>query len=348
MESQPSRSTIVILKITAAAVFALLIWLLSGVLLMIFAAILVAIAYRAAAEWIAQRTKISIEWSLALVAVIFVAFVAGTAWWTGGTLVDQLGQLWTQLQDRLTDLHNALQGTAPGKTLAGYFDSERLMSGAQALFQRFAGAALTTLGVLAAIVIIVFTAVYLAITPDLYCRGLIRLLAIDYRERGWQVLRELGQALRLWLLGRVIDMIVVIVLTFAGLTLLDMPLAFLLALIAGLLNFIPYIGAVVGAVPAVIVAFGQGPMQALWVVLLFTVIQTIEGYLLVPFIQQRTVQLPPALLIFSQTVFGTLFGLLGLLLAPALMVVIMLLVQAIYLHDVLGDRDLAQRFNPDR
>ena len=87
-----------------------------------------------------------------------------------------------------------------------------------------------------------------------------------------------------------------------------MPLTFLLALIAGLLNFIPYIGAVLGAVPAVIVAFGQGPMQALWVVLLFLVIQTVEGYLLVPFIQQRTVQLPPALLIFSQTVFGTLFG----------------------------------------
>ena len=136
------------------------------------------------------------------------------------------------------------------------------------------------------------------------------------------------------------------ILTFAGLMLLDVPLAFVLALIAGLLNFIPYIGAVVGAVPAIVIAFGQGPTQALWVVLLFLAIQTIEGYLLVPFIQQRTVQLPPALLIFSQAVFGTLFGILGLLLAPALMVVIMLAVQAVYLHDVLGDRDLAERFNP--
>ena len=162
------------------------------------------------------------------------------------------------------------------------------------------------------------------------------------------MLGEIGKALRRWLLGRAIDMVAVIILTFAGLLLLDVPLAFLLALIAGLLNFIPYIGAVVGAVPAVIVAFGQGPMQALWVVLLFLAIQTVEGYLLVPFIQQRTVQLPPALLIFSQTVFGTLFGILGLLLAPALMVVILIVVQAVYLHDVLGDRDLAERFNPRR
>ena len=88
--------------------------------------------------------------------------------------------------------------------------------------------------------------------------------------------------------------------------------------------------------------------EVVGVVLLFLAIQTAEGYLLVPFIQQRTVQLPPALLIFSQTVFGALFGVLGLLLAPALMVVIMITVQAVYLHDVLGDRDLAERFGSRR
>ena len=214
--------------------------------------------------------------------------------------------------------------------------------------EQFAGAALTMLGVLGAVIIIVFTAVYLANNPTLYFRGLIRLLAPDYRDRGSEVLSEIGVALRLWLLGRAIDMIVVVILTFAGLMLLNVPLAFLLALIAGLLNFIPYIGAVLGAVPAIIVAFGQGPVQALWIVLLFLAIQTVEGYLIVPFIQQRTVQLPPALLIFSQTVFGALFGILGLLLAPALMLVILILVQGVYLHDVLGDRDLAQRFNSRR
>lgn len=346
MESQPSRSTTLILKLTTAAVLALLVWLLSGVLLMIFAAILVAIAYRGSAEWTAQRTGIRVGWSLALVAIVFLAIVAGTAWWTGGTLLEQLDQLWAQLQDRLTYIAHSLQGTAWDSRIIDYLDGQQLLSGAQALAQRFAGAALTTLGVLAAIVIIVFTAIYLAANPQLYCRGLIRLLAMDYRDRGSEVLSEIGRALRLWLIGRAIDMVAVVILTFAGLTLLDVPWAFLLALIAGLLNFIPYIGAVLGAVPAILVAFGQGPTQALWVALLFFVIQTVEGYLLVPFIQQRTVQVPPALLIFSQTVFGTLFGIMGLLLAPALMGVILIVVQAVYLHDVLGDRDLAQRFNP--
>jgi predicted PurR-regulated permease PerM len=344
-ESPPSRSTIVILKLIAAAVLIVLVWLLSDVLLMIFAAILVAIAYRGSAEWLAERTGIPVGWALLIVAVVVAAFVAGTLWWTGGTLLDQLGQLWAQLTDRLADVTNALHGTTWGDRIGEYIGSQRFWSGAEALAGRFAGAAFTTLGVFAAIVIIVFTAVYLAVNPNLYARGLVRLLAVDYRERGWVVLTEIGVALRRWLIGRAIDMLVVIVLTFGGLLLLDVPLAFLLALIAGVLNFIPYIGAVVGAVPAIVVAFGQGPVEALWVVLLFAAIQTVEGYLLVPFIQQRTVQLPPALLIFSQTVFGTLFGILGLLLAPALMLVILIVVQAVYLHDVLGDRDLAERFN---
>lgn len=239
METQPSRSTIVIMKLVAAAGLVLLVWLLSSVLLMVFAAILVAIAYRAAAEWIARQTGISIGWSLFLVAILLVAFVAGTAWWTGGILLDQLNQLWTQLQDRVNDLHDALQGTGMSRMLAESLTAQRLLSGAQAVAQQFAGAALTTIGVLAAVVIIAFTAVYLAIDPNLYCRGLIRLLAMDYRDRGREVLTEIGQALRLWLLGRAIDMIIVIVLTFAGLSLLDVPLAFVLALIAGLLNSFP-------------------------------------------------------------------------------------------------------------
>ena len=160
MEKPPTRSTILILKLAAAAGLILLIWMLSSVLLMVFAAILVAIAYRASAERIAQHTGIPIGWSLALVAIVFVVFVAGTAWWTGGTLIDQLNQLWAQLIDRLASINHAMQGTVWGKRLGHYLNTERLFSEARALAQQFAGAALTMLGVFGAVVIIVFTAIY--------------------------------------------------------------------------------------------------------------------------------------------------------------------------------------------
>ena len=343
MDTQPSRSTIVILKLVAATVLALLVWLLSEVLLMIFAAILFAIAYRGCAEWISRRTRISVKLALVCVAFGVTAGIGGLVWWSGGTLAAQFVQLWEQLQARFTDLTNVLQDSGWGEWITDNLGGERLLTGVQTLAGRFAGAALGTLGVVGAIIIVVVTGIYLAISPDLYFRGFVRLLAVEYRPRGAEVLGEIGAALRLWLVGRAIDMIVVIIVTFIGLNLLGVPLPLALALIAGVLNFIPYIGAVLGAIPATLVAFGQDPIQALWVVLLFGGIQSLEGYLLEPYIERQTVALPPALTILSQTVFGTLFGILGLLLAPALMVVIMVVVQTVYIHDVLGDRDMVRR-----
>jgi predicted PurR-regulated permease PerM len=97
--------------------------------------------------------------------------------------------------------------------------------------------------------------------------------------------------------------------------LLGVPLPFILAATAALFNFVPYIGAIGGAVPAVLVAFSQGPQQALLVVALFTVVQVLEGNLLSPMIQKRAVDLPPAATILAQTALGALFGLPGILLA---------------------------------
>ena len=343
MDAQPSRSTIVILKLVTAAGLSLLIWLLSDVLLMVFAAILFATAYRGSANWISRHTRIPVEWALVLVMLAAIAGIAGLTWWSGATLVAQFGQLLEQLQTSFTNLTNALQASQWGDWIAQNLGPERLLSGAQVVAGRFAGAALGAVGVIGAILIVFVTGVYLALDPGLYRRGFVRLLAIEYRPRGSEVLDKIGAALRLWLVGRAIDMLVVIILTFAGLTLLGVPVPIPLALIAGLLNFIPYIGAFLGAIPAILVALGQDPMQALWVALLFLGIQTLEGNLLAPYIEKQTVSLPPGLTILSQTIFGTLFGLLGLLLAPALMVVIMIVVQAVYLHDVLGDEDLAGR-----
>lgn len=133
-------------------------------------------------------------------------------------------------------------------------------------------------------------------------------------------------------------MLVVTALTFIGLMLLNLPLALVLAIIAGVLNFVPYIGAFAGAVPAVAVALGESPTLALWVALLLFAIQMVEGYILAPFIQRRTARLPPVITIMSQALFGALFGVLGFLLAPALAATILVAVRSLYVEDVLQDR----------
>ena len=101
----------------------------------------------------------------------------------------------------------------------------------------------------------------------------------------------------------------------------------------------PYIGALAGAVPAVLIALGEGPMQALSVAGLFLVVQTLEGNVIAPVVQRRTVELPPVLTIFSQTVLGALFGPLGLILATPMTAAAMVLVRKIYIEDMLGDRE---------
>jgi len=124
-----------------------------------------------------------------------------------------------------------------------------------------------------------------------------------------------------------------------GLWLLGVPMAFAEGAISGLLAFIPYIGAIVGGVLAVLLAFMQGPQTALYVVILVFAIQQIEGNVLMPFIQRWAVDLPPVLGISATVMFGILFGVMGVLLATPAMVVLIVLVQHLYIKGVLEIQD---------
>jgi predicted PurR-regulated permease PerM len=132
-------------------------------------------------------------------------------------------------------------------------------------------------------------------------------------------------------------MMVVALLTGLALFLLNIPLALSLACIAGLFTFVPYFGALAAAVPAVIVALTVSWQSALWVVLVFLVCHGVEGYVVAPFVQRRTVRLPPALTILSMAVLGTMFGPLGVILGTPLAAVLMVIVQEIYVAGILGD-----------
>jgi predicted PurR-regulated permease PerM len=130
-------------------------------------------------------------------------------------------------------------------------------------------------------------------------------------------------------------MLVIALLTTAGLWLLSVPLAPILALIAGLLNFIPNFGPIVALVPALLLGLTKGFDTALWVIGLYTGIQLVESYVLTPYIQQRAISMPPALLITTQVILGVMLGFLGLLLATPLTAAAMVLVRRLYIEDFL-------------
>jgi len=184
---------------------------------------------------------------------------------------------------------------------------------------------------------VVIIGLYLAVRPLTYTEGVARLVPSEQRQRAGQVLAAMGHALRWWMVGRGASMLVVGILTALGLLLAGVPLFLSLGVIAGLFSFVPYIGPIAGAVPALLVAFTVSPVKALYVVLIFAGVQLLESNLITPLIQEQTVSIPPALLITAQVVAGVLAGILGVLLATPLAVTLTVAVQMLYVEDVLDE-----------
>jgi len=180
--------------------------------------------------------------------------------------------------------------------------------------------------------------VFMAIQPRAYVEGFLFLVPKRRRERAREVLYEIGEVLRRWLVGQAALAACVALLTGAGLLLLGAPFAIALGLLAGLMEFVPYIGPFVAAVPAILVGFADSPELAAKVALLFLAVQMIESYALAPFIQHKAVYLPPAVILFSQVLMGAIIGALGVAVATPLAAAVMVAVSMLYVEDALGDK----------
>lgn len=317
--------------------FLLTTWLMGDILLIVFAAILIACVLRGASNQVRRWTGLGASWSLLAIVVGLLLAISIVVWWRGPDLAEQAGQVVDQLTTQLPLLWERLEQNAWGPRMADYF-RRTAQSTVRFLTGQIPGFAGSLLGIGGSLVVILATGLFLAASPDTYVNGGLRLLPRAWRPRGREVTHELGNTLQQWFLGQLLDMMVVTLISAAGLLLLGVPLAPTLALFAGLLNFVPYVGALAGAVPALVVAFAQSPALALSVALLFASVQMLEGNVIAPLIQKRTVSLPPALTILSQTILGTLFGPMGLVLATPLMATTIVAIRIVYVESVL-ERD---------
>ena len=209
---------------------------------------------------------------------------------------------------------------------------------ASELISRAGGYALAAGSGLADFVLVLVGAIFLASNPAVYRRGLLKLLPAKAEQPVAEALGDARNGLTGWMLGQAISSLVVGALTWIGLMVLGVPASGGLAIIAGLLDVIPMVGPVIAGVPAVLLAFTVSPMTALWTLLLFVVIQQLQGNFLQPMIQKRAVDVPPAVLLFAVFAFGILFGFLGILLAAPLTVVAFVAVRRLYVKEMLGKK----------
>lgn len=338
--TMPSRRNWTWLGRTLAVLFvvglAILTWQLIDILFIAFGASLLAVLLCWLTGVLLRVAPLRRPVALAAVIVLLAAAFAAAVWLFGTTLTLQIGELARVLPESARSIYQELLRAAWGRVIITQL--QQLNLGNINIVKSATGLLGSAFGLLADFVLIATAGIYLAAEPELYRYGILQLVPTNHVARAEQVLDAVGEAMRLWMVGQIFAMTVVGIMWGVSLWLLGVGSALALGVIAGLAEFIPVIGPILGAVPAVVIALAQSPILAFWAVIVYLIIQQIESSLLMPLIQARVVALPPAFTLFALVIGGWLFGIIGVLFAMPLAVVLMVLVRMLYIEDVLGKR----------
>ncbi len=336
------RVFIVVGVVLAVILIVLLIYYTIDVLLLVFGAVLLAIFLRGLASLINRYTKISEGAAVLLVSLLLILILGGAIALLAPSVAEQVRHLRDELPRSAQKAGAYISQFNWGKTIIDQLPSfEDVMQkiDAASLLTRVGGYFSSTVGAIGNFFVMVLLAIYLASEPLFYADGFTKLFPKNARPLVLEVLHAIGESLSWWLIGKVASMIIIGLLTWIGLWILGVPLALTLGLIAGLLSFIPNFGPILSAIPAILLAFIDSPISAVYVLILFVAVQIIESNLVTPYIERQTVELPPALTVVAQLALGIIIGGLGLVLATPLLAVVVVLVQTVYIEDVLGDKN---------
>jgi predicted PurR-regulated permease PerM len=251
----------------------------------------------------------------------------GFFWFAGNSISQQVSELKNTLPSAVENVKQQLNKSGIGKRILESASSEKVSGQASSVAQSFFK---STFGVLGDFYVVLFLGIFFTVSPNSYIRGIVKLVPPRGKDKASSVLLKLGNSLKRWLKGQIFAMFVVFVLTAIGLVVIGVPMWLVLALMAGLLNFIPNIGPLIAMVPAVLIGFLQGTTTALIVAGLYLLVQMLESNLITPQIQKKMLDIPPALVIIALLIMGVLTGGWGLVLATPLMVMLMVLIDELY------------------
>lgn len=316
-------------KVAIVALFVIVILLLKStfsVLLMILAAIIIALYFHGLAGLIERRAKMPRKWSMFFSIAGTFLILTLLFWLIGSKVQSQIATLSDKLPQMVDQAKSQLSQYTWGQKILEQTsgqNTQKLMSTAKKFFS-------STFGVLGDIYIILFLGIFFTAGPSTYKEGVIALVPPEHKDQGNHVLNELGHNLKSWFKGKLFSMAVVAILTGIGLSILGVPMVFALAIIAGILNFVPNFGPIIAMIPAVLIGLTQGVNTALIIAGLYMFIQVIESNLITPMVQKKLVSIPPALIIIGQLIIGSVTGYLGIILATPVVLIIIVLVKELY------------------
>jgi len=288
-------------------------------LLLIFGGVVFAAILDGGTRLLGRVLPIGRGWRLLIVSLAAVGFLVGTVWLAGVQLTYQAAIL----RDTVALQVNRLLewGAAYGLGVETV-EPQQLVEQAMSSLGRLTSAVSSVLGGLTNLVMIVVIGLFIAIEPRIYERGIAWMLPTGMRARFYRTSDRVGKTLRHLMAGRLLGMAVEGVGTWLLLLAGGVPMAALLGLLTGILAFLPNIGAIISGVLIILIGFSVNFETGLWAVAVYVIVQVVDGYLIVPYVARKTVDLAPALVLGAQVIFGALFGILGLALADPMIAMI--------------------------
>jgi predicted PurR-regulated permease PerM len=328
LERRVFRSTLIVLATLAAAY---LLWTLVDLLLLLFACALVALILLTITNWIRLHSKLPFAVALGLTVLLMLLLIGGAFAFFGTTMQTEFTELATRLPAAWANVQARLAESRIGGAILER--AQGLAPSGQTIVNAVTTALAAVGGALSGLILVLIGGLYLAAQPTLYAGGVMRMIPTAARERTAETLDAISVSLKNWLKGQALGMLFVGVGTGLGLWLVGVPAAWAIGLVAGLAEFVPYAGVLLAGIPAVILGFGQGTDTGLWTLGVLIAVQQLQGNLVMPLLQNKMVDLPPAVTIFGIIAAGILFGVPGVLLATPLTIVVLVLIRRLYLHE---------------
>lgn len=356
----------------------LLLWQVYPLVFLVFLGTLFGLAVASGVD-VLERFHIRRGIASALIVFTVVAALGGTLAWTGPTLIEQSQELQTQVPAALEKLQKwvdtqrgtvigtviksaaapstpVVPGPVPNTTAgrraaAAQADSLALPSAAikQKATALMVGASkylfsflTNTLTILGGVVMIIFLSIYIGAEPEVYRGWILSVVPAHHRAQMRLVLGEMSTVLRKWLVTQMIAMVVIGVASMAVLLVMGVKAPYALAIIAGLMEFVPTIGPLISAVPAVLMAFVDSPQLALWVAVAYWGIQFVENNLLIPFLMRGEMDLPPAITLVAQALMTVVFGFIGLMVAVPLTAAVLVPIRMVAIRENAREKQMVR------